>query len=111
MNLSRPFLLLAALTVAILAFAAAAEDARADGAALYRERCASCHGESGAGDTPVGRALGIPSFAGSSFSREAVQKLLAESKSHQRITAFSDAELDALMAHLATLTGAAKSGS
>lgn len=111
MSLARPLPLLVTLAVAILAFAAAVEDARADGAALYRERCASCHGDTGAGDTPVGRALEIRSFAGSSFSREVIQRLLSESKSHQRITAFSEAELDALMAHLATLKDTAKSGS
>ena len=28
--------------------------ARADGAAVWKARCAVCHGEAGAGDTPVG---------------------------------------------------------
>ncbi|HXW57225.1 MAG TPA: cytochrome c [Candidatus Cybelea sp.] len=28
-----------------------------DGAALFKSKCASCHGPSGKGDTPVGKAL------------------------------------------------------
>lgn len=31
-----------------------------DGQALYREYCAVCHGESGKGDGPMGRALKTP---------------------------------------------------
>jgi mono/diheme cytochrome c family protein len=86
-------------------------EARADGAALYRERCASCHGESGAADTAIGRALSIPSFAGTSWSRDQVRKLLAESASHARVAPLSEAELDALMGHLETLAAPRKPAS
>jgi len=45
--------LAAILAVALRATAASAED----GAALYKAKCASCHGAEGKGDTPVGKAL------------------------------------------------------
>ncbi len=36
----------------------------ADGGAAFKASCASCHGASGAGDTPVGKAMNIPAIAG-----------------------------------------------
>jgi mono/diheme cytochrome c family protein len=94
-------LLLASLTG--LALLLGSGDAHAEAAALYSDRCASCHGEDGAATTPVGRALSIPSFAGRQYPREQLVKLFAESESHKRLGPFSDAELDALVAHLEAL--------
>jgi cytochrome c6 len=45
--LSSPILLLAAIPVR----------AQDNGAALFKSKCASCHGPDGKGDTPVGKAL------------------------------------------------------
>ena len=47
-------------TLFVLATSAAA--AEPDGAALYKTKCASCHGPDGRGDTPVGKALKIRSL-------------------------------------------------
>lgn len=44
----------ALLAAAVFPYAASAAD---DGAAEYKARCASCHGESGAGDGPAAPAL------------------------------------------------------
>ena len=44
----------------------------ADGAAVYAGKCQSCHGADGAGDTPVGKAMNIPSIKGTGTSAEAV---------------------------------------
>lgn len=30
-----------------------------DGPAIYKAKCAACHGASGAGDTPMGKKLGV----------------------------------------------------
>ena len=79
-------------------------EARADGASLYAERCASCHGADGKAQTPVGRALSIASFEGKRYSSDSIATLLAESKSHKSLAiALADAELAALVAHLDTL--------
>ena len=55
----RHFVISAALVLAAAGLAAAA-----DGAAVYKTNCASCHGETGAADTPVGKALKAPALAG-----------------------------------------------
>lgn len=38
-------------------------------AKAYEESCASCHGAEGTADTPVGKAMKIPSFAGSDLAQ------------------------------------------
>jgi|SRR5215467_15872267 len=41
------------------------ESARSDdkSAALYKQKCASCHGADGKGETPAGKAMKVGSFA------------------------------------------------
>jgi mono/diheme cytochrome c family protein len=36
----------------------------ADGAALFKQNCASCHGATGNADTPAAKALKVPALAG-----------------------------------------------
>ena len=36
----------------------------ADGAAIFKQNCASCHGATGHADTPAGKALKVPPLAG-----------------------------------------------
>ena len=93
--------------VAALALGVSPADGRAESASTYAKRCASCHGEDGTAATPVGRALKIPSFAGSTFTREQIASLLAKSESHSRLgLTLGDAELEALVAHLNALATA-----
>ena len=54
----------------------------ADGAALYQANCATCHGADGAGDTPVGKAMKVPSLKGSERSADAIAKFVKESGKH-----------------------------
>jgi cytochrome c6 len=59
---SRLLLLFAVIAVFVLSLtfvSAQAENAPNDGAALYKTKCAMCHGPDGAGKTPVGQKLGI----------------------------------------------------
>ena len=54
--LIRTLMVIAALTLG-------AAGARADDvAALYKSKCAACHGADGKGDTPAGKKLGIKDF-------------------------------------------------
>ena len=100
---------LIALVVALALVGASASIARADGSSVYQERCASCHGEDGSGQTPIGRALGIRSFEGLSFTVEGVGKLLRESQSHASIDGSAiEADLEALVAAMNALAAPAE---
>jgi mono/diheme cytochrome c family protein len=55
----------------------------ADGAALYKANCASCHGADGSGDTPVAKAMKVPSIKGSSLSADAMVTFVQESDKHK----------------------------
>ena len=44
------------LALVVLAFTARAAD---DAAAVYKTKCAMCHGATGAGDTPMGKKLAL----------------------------------------------------
>jgi len=45
------------LSVASISFAA-------DGAAIFKQNCATCHGPTGHADTPAGKSLKVPALAG-----------------------------------------------
>ena len=54
--------LFAVVSVVVLSFtfvSAQAQTAPTDGAALYKAKCAMCHGPDGAGKTPVGTKLNV----------------------------------------------------
>ena len=36
----------------------------ADGAQIYKDRCAKCHGDTGKADTPIAKTLKTPALAG-----------------------------------------------
>jgi mono/diheme cytochrome c family protein len=59
---SRLWFLIAVISVVVLSFtfvSAQAQTAPNDGAALYKAKCAMCHGPDGAGKTPVGAKLNV----------------------------------------------------
>jgi len=59
---SRSSLLFAVISVVVLSFtfvSAQAQTASNDGAALYKSKCAMCHGPDGTGKTPVGQKLNV----------------------------------------------------
>lgn len=70
-----------------LLLVAATGAAAADGAALYKQHCANCHGESGKADTPVAKAMKVPALAGDAtvagMSEADLQKKIAENAKHQ----------------------------
>jgi mono/diheme cytochrome c family protein len=59
---SRSWFLIAVISVVVLSFAfvsAQAQTATNDGVALYKTKCAMCHGPDGAGKTPAGQKLNV----------------------------------------------------
>lgn len=67
---------LAAAAALLLASAALAED----GAALYKSKCAACHGPDGRGEVPMGKALKVKSLAATKLSAAEIEKVVAEGK-------------------------------
>lgn len=92
------------LCVLVVVLATSGPAAYADEPSAYATRCAGCHGADGRADTPVGRALGIASFEGRTFTLEGVTRLLRESQSHASVDRTSiDEVLPAIVETLNTL--------
>jgi high-affinity iron transporter len=98
--------------VVALAAATSAQAAEPEGARVYRERCAACHGPEGKGDGPVSAALEPPprNFRSEEFWKEADPEGLRETVRKGRpgtlMQAFGDvlseAEIEAVVDHLST---------
>lgn len=83
----------------------AVPDGGFDGARIFLETCAKCHGERGKGDAPQGRLLGAKDL-----TRDEVQRLTDVQIAHQILTgglkmpafsgALSDDEIAAVVRHV-----------
>jgi len=54
----------AIFVMAALPLSVASISLAADGAAIFKQNCASCHGATGHADTPAGKSLKVPALAG-----------------------------------------------
>jgi len=95
------------LTAAILLIVPAAF-AAADGAALYKAKCASCHGADGSGQTAMGKAMKLRDLRSPEVQKQSdaeLTKVTADGKG--KMPAYkgklTDAEISALVAHMRTL--------
>jgi high-affinity iron transporter len=105
------------LLVVLLVVANAAHPAEADlGAKLYAERCSGCHGDDGKGDGPAAAAL-VPkprNFRDAAFwqdrKAEDLKAVVHKGKVGTMMPPFAgvltDAEIDAVVAHVATFAPA-----
>ena len=95
------------MTIAILALLAmplAAED----GAALFKAKCAMCHGPDGSGLTPVGRSLKVRNLGSADVQKQSdaeLSRIILDGKNKMPANKgkLSDAEVKALIAHIRTL--------
>jgi len=86
------------------AFAIQASPASADGAALYKADCSSCHGMDGKADTPVGKAMKAKVLAGNPHTLEQVTTAIRTDPKHKSVTGkVSDDDLKEITEFLKTL--------
>jgi cytochrome c6 len=90
---------LTAALAAVLALAFAAPARAADGKALFAQKCASCHGPDGKGQTKMGEKLGVKDLTATKLS-EAEIKGTIEAGKPPKMTGYkeklSGEEIDAL---------------
>jgi cytochrome c6 len=76
----------------------------ADGAAVYGELCAKCHGDDGRADTTVGRAMKAPAIAGKQVSGADLAGMIRESPKHKSVASkVSDPDFEAIAVYIASL--------
>ena len=90
--------------LALLAMPLAAED----GAALFKAKCAMCHGPDGSGQTPVGKSLKVRNLGSADVQKQSdaeLSKTILDGKNKMPANKgkLSDAEVKALIAHIRTL--------
>ena len=69
----------------------------ADGKAMYEKECARCHGADGKSETPVGRAMKVPSLLNQKWAGDdAVAAIVEKIRAHvPKAKEMSDAEIEA----------------
>jgi cytochrome c len=81
----------------------------ADGAAIFKDHCAKCHGESGHADSPIAKAMKAPAIAGNAnvagMSDADLAAKVKDIKQHAGLKAMADADLAAAVAHSKDLAG------
>ena len=92
-----------ALILALPAMAAAP-----DGAAIYKTKCASCHGADGSGQTPVGKSMKIRDLRSAEVQKQTdveLTKVISGGKGKMPPygKSLSTADIEALIAHIRTL--------
>jgi len=79
-----------------------------DGAATFNTSCAGCHGQDGAGDTPVGKSTGVPDLRSSQVQSQPDARLAdvienGTSKMPAFKSSLNGDQVKTLVAHVRTL--------
>ena len=95
------------VTASILLLIAFSAFGAADGAALYKAKCASCHGADGSGNTAMGKAMKLRDLGSAEVQKQTdaqLHSVTADGKG--KMPAYkgklSDEEIKALVAHMRT---------
>jgi mono/diheme cytochrome c family protein len=83
----------------------------ADGAALFKQNCASCHGATGQADTPASKALKVPALAGDAkvagmSDADVAAAIKANAKHAAVLKKLSDADVAAVATYVKGLAAA-----
>lgn len=96
------------LTALALVMALPAMAAGPDGAAIYKAKCASCHGADGSGQTPAGKAMKVRDLRSDEVQKQTDLQLTdiiagGKGKMQGYGKTLSTADIQALIAHIRTL--------
>ena len=83
---------LASISLLLLANGAFA----ADGAALYKTKCAACHGADGKAETPAAKAMKVPALAGKGLTAASVTAQIRTNEKHKALSQLTDEEIAAI---------------
>lgn len=94
--------------VILMAFATPLSLFASDGAALYKFKCASCHGADGSGQTPMGKSMKLRDLRAPEVQKQTDKELYAwtadgKGKMPAYKTKLSEADINALVAHMRAL--------
>jgi mono/diheme cytochrome c family protein len=83
----------------------------ADGAALFKQHCASCHGATGHADTPAGKSLKVPPLAGDAkvaamSDADAIAAIKSNAKHAAALKKMSDDDVAAVAVYVKGLAAA-----
>jgi len=101
------FVLLSA-AIALLVIPRAHADAGPDGAAIFKQKCAMCHGPDGKGQTAMGKSLHLKDLGSEEVQKmtnEEMNKVIADGKGKMPAykSKLDQASIDALIAFIRTL--------
>ena len=96
------------LAVAILALVTPLSMFASDGPALYKAKCAACHGADGSGQTPMGKSMKLRDLRSPEVQKQSDKELYAvtadgKGKMPAYKTKLSEADINALVAHMRAL--------
>lgn len=96
------------LTALALVLAVPAMAASPDGGAIYKTKCASCHGADGSGQTPAGKAMKVRDLRSDEVQKQTDVQLTdviagGKGKMQGYGKTLSAADIQALIAHIRTL--------
>ncbi len=88
--------------------AAALADAAPDGVAIFKSKCAICHGADGKGQTPTGRSLKVSDLSSKDVQKQSdaeLQKIIADGKGTMPSfkSALDQSSIDALIVFIRSL--------
>ena len=87
---------LLSLAVSIPLILGATQALAADGAELYKQKCAMCHGADGKAEGPAAKAMKVPPLAGKTLTAENVIHQIRTSEKHKSLSQLSDEDLTAI---------------
>ena len=100
--------LLLVMLIALIVIAAPSAFAASDGAAIYKAKCASCHGADGSGQTAMGKSMKLRDLRSAEVQKQTDKELFTvtadgKGKMPGYKTKLTEADINALVAHMRTM--------